>query len=159
MNENIIAFDGPAGSGKSSVAREVASENGFHYMDSGAYYRAVTFFLLEESKKDNPTSFKSWMETGKWKSYLDKIKLDTNFISSEENKTSLNGKDISKEIRTPEVTEEIKHVAIIAEIRKLVNTNLYELSKKYKIVMDGRDIGTEVFPDAKFKFYITASVN
>jgi cytidylate kinase len=154
MNENIIAIDGPAGSGKSSVARDVAKTNGFYYMDSGAYYRAITLYLLRVS---NSSSFANWIQEGNWAQHIHNIHLDTVFTSAEENRTYLNQEDISLSIRTPEVTEEIKYIAVIPEIRNLVNLNLHKLSKKHKLVMDGRDIGTEVFPDAKYKFFLTAS--
>ncbi len=154
MNENIIAIDGPAGSGKSSVARDVAKTNGFYYMDSGAYYRGITLYLLRISQSVN---FPNWIQEGNWVHHLNQIHLDTVFTSAEENRTYLNQEDVSVPIRTPEVTEEIKHIAVIPEIRNLVNQNLHKLSQKHKLVMDGRDIGTEVFPDAKYKFFLTAS--
>ena len=84
--------------------------------------------------------------------------IQTEFLTGGTNKTILNSQDISEEIRLPEVTEEIKYLAPIQKVREFVNSSLHDLAKKYKLIMDGRDIGTEVFPDAKYKFYITASI-
>ena len=84
--------------------------------------------------------------------------IQTEFLTGGTNKTILNSQDISEEIRLPEVTEEIKYLAPIQKAREFVNSSLHDLAKKYKLIMDGRDIGTEVFPDAKYKFYITASI-
>ena len=158
MNDNIIAIDGPAGSGKSSVAREIAQKTDFYYMDSGAYYRAVTLYFLRLFKSENLSEdFSNWVSSNDLKPYLKNIILDSKLNKEEENKTLLNGEDVSGEIRLPEVTDAIKYLAVIYEVREHVNKALYHLSKNCKLVMDGRDIGTEVFPDAKLKFYLTAN--
>ena len=157
MNKNIIAIDGPAGSGKSSVAREIAGKTDFFYMDSGSYYRAITYYILNIFKKEKITDkFNEWLNQKEIHSFLKSITLDSNLNKTEENKTFLNSIDVSKDIRDPDVTEEIKHIAVLRDVRDFVNKNLYKLSESYKIVMDGRDIGTEVFPDAYLKFYLTA---
>jgi cytidylate kinase len=157
MNENIIAIDGPAGSGKSSVAREIAGQTDFYYMDSGSYYRAVTLYLFRIFSKSNESKiFSEWVSSSNIDDYLNHIELDSHLSKSEENITLLNKEDVSHEIRYPQITEEIKHLASLIHVRNLVNKNLYHLSKNYKIIMDGRDIGTEVFPDAKLKFFLTA---
>ena len=157
MNENIIAIDGPAGSGKSSVAREIAGQTDFYYMDSGSYYRAVTLYLFRIFSKSNDSKiFSEWVSSSNIDDYLNHIELDSLLSKSEENITLLNKEDVSHEIRSPQITEEIKHLASLIHVRNLVNKNLYHLSKNYKIIMDGRDIGTEVFPDAKLKFFLTA---
>jgi len=157
VNRNIIAIDGPAGSGKSSVAREIAGRSDFFYMDSGAYYRAITYYILSIYKKEKSIdNFKDWLTQQDINLFLNRIVLDSNLSKTEENKTYLNLLDVSKEIRDPEVTEEIKHIAVVRDVRDFVNKNLYKLSASYKIVMDGRDIGTEVFPDAYLKIYLTA---
>ena len=157
MNKNIIAIDGPAGSGKSSVAREIAGKTDFFYMDSGAYYRAITYYILNIYKKEKSIDkFNHWLSQKEIHFFLKSIVIDSNLSKTEENKTYLNSVDVSIEIRDPEVTEEIKYIAVIRDVRDFVNKNLYNLSENYKIVMDGRDIGTEVFPDAYLKFYLTA---
>lgn len=159
MNENIIAMDGPAGSGKSTVAREIASKIGYHYLDTGSYYRAFTLFffrIYKENKIDS--SFSDWIKTQDIEKKFSAISIETEFLVSGGNKTILNSEDVSEEIRLPEITEEIKHLAPLRNVRDFVNESLHKLAKKYKLIMDGRDIGTEVFPDAKFKFFITASI-
>ncbi len=157
MNKNIIAIDGPAGSGKSSVAREIASKTDFFYMDSGAYYRAITLYLLNLYKSEkNSILFNEWITQKSAESFLFNLTLNSNLSKTEENKTFLNSRDVSIEIRDPDVTQQIKHIAVLREVREFVNKNLYKLSENYKLVMDGRDIGTEVFPDAYLKFFLTA---
>ena len=157
MNKNIIAIDGPAGSGKSSVAREIAGQTDFYYMDSGSYYRAVTLYLFRIFSKSNDSKiFSEWVSSRNIEDYLNHIQLDSHLSKSEENITLLNKEDVSHEIRFPQITEEIKYLASLIQVRNLVNKNLYHLSNSYKIIMDGRDIGTEVFPDAKLKFFLTA---
>jgi CMP/dCMP kinase len=157
MNENIIAIDGPAGSGKSSVAREIAGKTDFYYMDSGSYYRAVTlYFYRFYSKVKVSLNFSEWIASLKIEEYLGNIQLSSELSKSSENKTFLNREDVAQEIRLPQITEQIKHLASVLQVREFVNKNLYHLSKSYKIIMDGRDIGTEVFPDAKLKFFLTA---
>ncbi len=157
MNENIIAIDGPAGSGKSSVAREIAGKTDFYYMDSGSYYRAVTLYFYRIYLKESVLhKFSEWIASLNIAEYLRNIELGSELSRSNENKTYLNQEDVTQEIRLPQVTEEIKHLASVLQVRELVNKNLYHLSKNYKIIMDGRDIGTEVFPDARLKFFLTA---
>jgi cytidylate kinase len=159
LNENIIAIDGPAGSGKSTIAKEVAKQIGFYYLDTGSYYRAITlyYFRIYKEKKSESESFSEWFKNFSFKERFSFINIDTEFTANG-NKTFLNQVDVSQEIRLPEITEEIKHLAGIKEIRELVNSKLRELSENHKLIMDGRDIGTEVFPNAKYKFFLTASI-
>lgn len=157
MKENIIAIDGPAGSGKSSVAKEIAKSTKFYYMDSGAYYRAITLYFWRRYQKENsPESFPEWLKIQPEMNNLSTIHLDAFLDKSLGNSIFLNSEDVSQEIRSPEVTEQIKYLAVLADIRNYVNQNLYKLSEKYSLIMDGRDIGTEVFPDARLKFFLTA---
>ena len=159
MNQNIVAIDGPAGSGKSTVAKEIAEKIGFHYLDTGSYYRAFTLYFHRIYKNQNlEIKFSEWIEKQNLENEFSKILIQTEFLTGGTNKTILNSQDISEEIRLPEVTEEIKYLAPIQKVREFVNSSLHDLAKKYKLIMDGRDIGTEVFPDAKYKFYITASI-
>ena len=159
MNENIVAIDGPAGSGKSTVAREVGTQIGFNYLDTGSYYRAFTLFFYRIYKKENlMIPFSEWIVGINIENKISEISIKTEFLPSGINKTFLNSEDVSDEIRLPEVTEEIKYLAPLRNVRDFVNQCLHELSGKYKLIMDGRDIGTEDFPDAKFKFFITASI-
>ncbi len=159
MNQNIVAIDGPAGSGKSTVAKEIAEKIGFHYLDTGSYYRAFTLYFHRIYNNQNlEIKFSEWIEKQNLENEFSKILIQTEFLPGGTNKTILNSQDISEEIRLPEVTEEIKYLAPIQKVREFVNSSLHDLAKKYKLIMDGRDIGTEVFPDAKYKFYITASI-
>ncbi len=159
MNTNIISIDGPAGSGKSSVAKEVAEKLGFFYLDSGSYYRALTLYYFELYKKKNITeNFSEWFENFLYEEEFKNISIETKFISGTINQTILNAIDVSKEIRFPDITEKIKYLANNVKIREFVNENLRNLAKIHKLVMDGRDIGTIVFPDAKYKFFLTASI-
>ncbi len=160
MNQNIVAIDGPAGSGKSTVAREVGAQIGYSYVDTGSYYRAFTLFFHKIYKKENPTiPFSEWIKNKNLENEISKISIQTEFLSGGTNKTILNSEDVSEEIRLPEVTEEIKYLAPLRIVRDFVNQCLHDLGDKYKLIMDGRDIGTEVFPDAKFKFFVTASID
>lgn len=157
MKENIIAIDGPAGSGKSSVAKEIARKTDFYYMDSGAYYRALTLYFLRIYEKEKPlSSFPEWLQTINILDNLRNINLDSLLDKSKGNTIYLNSEDVTREIRSPEVTELIKHIAGVPAVRFFVNQNLYKLSEKYRLIMDGRDIGTEVFPNARLKFFLTA---
>ena len=160
LNENIIAIDGPAGSGKSTIAKEVAKQIGFFYLDTGSYYRAMTvfYFRIYKEQKNERVSFEEWFKSFPYQDKFFSINIDTIFTENG-NKTILNNEDISQEIRLPEITEEIKQLAGLKDIREFVNSRLRELSKKNKLIMDGRDIGTEVFPEAKFKFFLTASID
>ncbi|TGK31738.1 (d)CMP kinase [Leptospira gomenensis] len=158
MNENVIALDGPAGSGKSTVARKIAETIGFNYLDTGAFYRALTLSLFRSYQKSpNNRSFEEWVKTPEAERGLSEVKILCEFSAGKENKIFLNGEDVSLSIRTPEITREIKHIANRRIYRDFVNEELHSLAKLHKLIMDGRDIGTEVFPDAKFKFYLTAS--
>ncbi|HNK95766.1 MAG TPA: (d)CMP kinase, partial [Leptospiraceae bacterium] len=143
----------------STVAREIAAQIGYHYLDTGSYYRAFTLFFYRLYKKNKiNSSFADWVQAQNLEKEFSNINIETEFLSSGGNKTLLNSEDISEEIRLPEITEEIKHLAPLRNVRDFVNESLHKLAKKYKLIMDGRDIGTEVFPDAKYKFFVTASI-
>ena len=159
MNQNIVAIDGPAGSGKSTVAREVGAKIGYNYLDTGSYYRAFTLFFYRIYKKEKASiAFSQWIQDKDLQKEIPNISIQTEFLPGGINKTILNSQDVSEEIRLPEVTEEIKHLAPIRLVRDFVNQCLHDLGDKYKLIMDGRDIGTEVFPDAKYKFFVSASI-
>ena len=145
----IIAVDGPAGSGKSSVSREAAIRLGIKYVDSGALYRAITFHLLKRHGiLDKDT-----------KCYPDVRSIDVEQVCSSECKIStyVNGVDVSKEIRDERIAKNIGIVSDDPDIRGYVNRILRGISEKDSIIMDGRDIGTVVFPDADIKIYLDAS--
>lgn len=140
-----IAVDGPAGAGKSSIARAVAEEIGYIYVDTGALYRSIALYAIE-NKLDNDSLIKS----------LDKINIRLEFIDKCQH-VILNGNDVSDKIRTPEVSMVASKVSAIPKVREF----LFELQKKIaeenNIIMDGRDIGTVVLPNADLKVFLTAS--
>ena len=139
----IIAIDGPAGSGKSTIAKLIASELGFEYLDTGAMYRMVTLSLVNKNISfDNIQSIVSELKN---------IKI--NIIN---NKFYLNGIDVSEDIRRPIVSENVSKVAKIKEVRDKMVELQREISKSKNIILDGRDIGTVVFPNAEIKIYLIA---
>ncbi len=140
-----IAIDGPAGSGKSTIAKKIAQMLNFTYIDTGAMYRAITYYFL---KNDVNAS-----EFDKIESKLDEINLKfTN------NKMFLNGKDISEEIRTPEVTQNVSDFSKVKCVRDKMQIYQRSIALNQAVVMDGRDIGTVVLYDAELKFFLTATV-
>jgi len=149
MRKIIIAIDGPAASGKSTTAREVARRLRYTYIDSGAMYRAVTLKALREnvSVHDND-------KVTKLASELD-LKL-----RSHDCKTIIymNGEDVSEKIRTPEIDQNISPVAANPGVRAIMVKKQHAMGEAGGIVMDGRDIGTIVFPDADLKIFMIASV-
>ncbi|HQQ51552.1 MAG TPA: (d)CMP kinase [Spirochaetota bacterium] len=150
-NKNIvIAIDGPAGSGKSSVAREVAKRMGLQYIDSGALYRAITLYVLEKSGESfTPEDVCS---------HLNAIHLEQVFNADGSCTTICNGIDVSEKIRSETIASHIGKISDIVEVRHFVNSLMREWARDHSIIVDGRDIGTVVFPDALIKIYLDASV-
>ncbi|TGL64554.1 (d)CMP kinase [Leptospira sarikeiensis] len=158
MTENVIALDGPAGTGKSTVAREISKKLGFEYLDSGAFYRALTLHIYRIYQSKNLSiSFSDWLSGKEFLPLTEGVEIFCEFSKTGENHIFLNGQDVSVEIRTPEITREIKYIADKLVFREFVNSQLRKLSLTHRLVMDGRDIGTHVFPDARYKFFLTAS--
>lgn len=144
MKNYIIALDGPAGSGKSTIAKVIAKNFGLTYLDTGAMYRMVALYILE-----NNIDFNNVADV---ENILNNIKVDII-----DDKFILNGKDVSLEIRTPEVTKIVSPVSAIKAVRvKLVDLQR-DISKGKKVILDGRDIGTVVFPNADLKIFLVAS--
>ena len=143
----IIAVDGYSSTGKSSFAKVIANEFSFLYLDSGALYRGVTLFAIENGyiSADNTINVPE----------LDKAlqNLDLHF---EEDGTYMGSRCIEQEIRSMEVAGKVSPIATVAEVRDYVDRKLRELAKAKRVVMDGRDIGTTVFPDAELKIFMTA---
>lgn len=143
MSNYIIALDGPSGSGKSTIANLLADKLKISYLNTGSMYRALTLYFLENNiKKSENIDIK----------ILKKINIDIN-----EDKVFLNGKNVSQEIRDKEVTENVSWVSSIPVVREYLVEMQRNISKNKSIILDGRDIGTVVFPDAKYKFYLDAS--
>lgn len=149
MKRLIVAVDGPAGSGKSSVSKKVASLLDLKYIDSGAIYRSVTYFILKHYG-EIPRNLD--FETIK-----DKIEIDQSF-SKGTAVTYLNGIDVSSDIRDASVAANIGMVSDNPQVREFVNSMLRKWAEHGSIIMDGRDIGSVVFPDADLKIYLDASV-
>ena len=143
----IIAIDGYSSTGKSSFAKIIAKEFEFLYLDSGALYRGVTLYAIENGfiSADNTIDVPG----------LDKAmeNLDLHFG---EDGTYIGDRCIEKEIRSLEVAGKVSPIATVAEVRNFVDMKLREFGKKRRVVMDGRDIGTTVFPDAELKIFMTA---
>lgn len=140
-----VAIDGPAGAGKSSIAKATAAEIGFIYVDTGALYRSVALFALENGL-DSDDLVKS----------LDKINVSLEFIDGSQH-VILNGADVSDKIRTAEVSMSASKVSAIPAVREFLFGLQKKIAAENNIIMDGRDIGTVVLPDADLKVFLTAS--
>ncbi len=142
------AIDGPAGAGKSSVAKAVAAKTGFIYVDTGALYRTVALHLLNNGISAEDT--KSVVES------LPSIEVG---LSHEEDgqHVYLCGEDVSAKIRTPEVSMMASKSSAIPEVRKFLFSLQTDMAEKYNVIMDGRDIGTVVLPNAQVKVFLTAA--
>lgn len=152
MRKITIAIDGHSSTGKSTVARQLASYLDYIYVDSGAMYRAITLFAIREGLLTEDT-----FQKAKLIDLLSTIQLGFKY-NSESGKAHiyLNGKDVEREIRTIEVSQFVSKVAEVSEVRKKLVELQQELGKSKGVVMDGRDIGTVVFPDAELKIFLTA---
>lgn len=144
----VIAIDGFSSCGKSTVARALAKELGFVFVDSGAMYRAVTLYFLRKGIGCHDTA--SVVQA------IQEIQLDL-LPDVDKIKVVLNGEDVSEEIRTMEVSSLVSEVSAIKEVRHAMVSQQQLLGAKRNIVMDGRDIGTTVFPNADLKIFMTAS--
>ncbi len=143
----IIAIDGYSSTGKSSFAKIVANEFSFLYLDSGALYRGVTLFAIENGFISDDCS----IDVAGLDSALEN--LDLHFG---EGGTYIGERCIEKEIRSLAVADKVSPIATVAQVRNFVDRKLREFGKKKRVVMDGRDIGTTVFPDAELKIFMTA---
>ena len=149
MQKIIVAIDGYAATGKSSQAKRLAKTLGYTYIDTGAMYRAITFFALQQEPKGT-------LNLELLVAALDTLQINIKNTDLGQ-QTFLNQKDISQAIREPDVTSKVSEVARIPEVRAFLVEQQRALGKKKGIVMDGRDIGTVVFPDAECKFFLTAT--
>ncbi|NYE58641.1 (d)CMP kinase [Carboxydothermus ferrireducens] len=143
-----IAIDGPAGAGKSTVARILAKKLGFTYLDTGAMYRAVTVLFLENNLSlEDENGIKRLLE-----------KTDIKIIPGDEGqKILLNERDVTELIRTPQVSELVAKVSALPEVREYLTELQRKIIAKGDVVADGRDIGTVVMPEAEVKIFLTAS--
>ncbi len=136
----IIAVDGPAGAGKSTVSKIIAEKLNFTYIDTGAMYRAVALKFLRSGQP------------------LEKIVENIEIKLDESAKVFLDGEDVTKEIRTPEVSKLASDVSKFPFVREKLTELQREMAKKGSVIMDGRDIGTKVLPNADLKIFLTASL-
>ena len=140
-----IAIDGPAGAGKSSIAREVASQLGFVYVDTGALYRAIALFSTDyKTRKD----------------FLDALEehchLELKYFGGTQC-IFLNNENVTEKIRTPEISMKASEVSALPEVRNFLLETQKDIAREFNVIMDGRDIGTTVFPDAELKIFVTAT--
>lgn len=144
-----IAIDGPAGAGKSTIARRVAEQLGYYYVDTGALYRAIGLFVLRAGKQ--PANTEDVIPL------LPQIQLTLGHTNGEQ-RVFLNQEDVSEQIRTAEVSLASSQVSAIPQVRDFLLDLQRELAQKHNVVMDGRDIGTVVLPQAQVKIFLTASL-
>ena len=144
-----IAIDGPAGAGKSTIAKALAKELGYQYVDTGAIYRTVAYFLdlLGVSPKDIDGVER----------YIDELTIDIEYDEDGKQHMLMNGMDVSDEIRTQDISQKASLVSAHAVVRDMLLDMQRDVTKKYNVIMDGRDIGTVVLPKATVKIFLTAS--
>ena len=145
MNNIVIAIDGPAGAGKSTVAKKIAESLGYFYLDSGALFRAITYKVIKMDIKSDD-AFR-----------IIKVAMDSK-LDFVENKVFLDGKNINNEIRSNLINYSVSYIAKIPEVREIIEQIQRNIASSRNVVVDGRDIGTIVFPNAFAKFYLTASI-
>ena len=144
-----IAIDGPAGAGKSTIAKALAKELGYHYVDTGAIYRTVAYFLdlLGISPKD----------VDGVERYLDELTIDIEYDETGKQHMIMNGMDVSDEIRTQDISQKASLVSAHKIVRDMLLDMQRDVAKKHNVIMDGRDIGTVVLPKATVKIFLTAT--
>ncbi len=146
---SIITLDGPAGSGKSTTAKQLAKRLGYTYLDTGAMYRAITLMVLRNNidpiREDQVIAL------------LKDIHIDVKYRDDIQ-KTFLNGQDVSEDIRSPQVTKNVSAISSIREVRQFLVEQQRAIGKHGGYVIDGRDAGTVIFPDADRKFFLTANI-
>lgn len=145
MKKLVIAMDGPAGAGKSTIAKLVSQKLNIEYIDTGAMYRAITLKMI--NKNVDEKNLESIINIAK----------ETK-IEIRENKIFLDNIDVSEEIRTPQISERVSYFSAIKEIRYILVELQRNIAKDTNVIMDGRDIGSYVFPNANLKIYLQASI-
>ena len=143
-----IAIDGPAGAGKSTIARRLAKELGFYYVDTGAIYRTVAYFmdLLGISPKD----------VDGVERYIDELTISIEYDEEGVQHMIMNGMDVTDDIRTQEISQKASLVSAHSVVRDVLLGMQRDVAKKHNVIMDGRDIGTVVLPKANVKIFLTA---
>ena len=149
-----IAIDGHSSCGKSTIAKSIASKYGMRYIDTGAMYRAITLYCMRNSIiKSKVVSFDNLLK------FLNEVSINFEFNSiTKQSETILNGENVEGLIRGIKVSDNVSIIAQIKEVREKLIALQQEIGESKNVVMDGRDIGTKVFPDAEIKFFVTADV-
>ena len=144
-----IAIDGPAGAGKSTIAKKLAAELGYHYVDTGAIYRTVAYFmdLLGVSPKD----------VDGVERYIDELTIEIEYDEEGKQHMIMNGMDVTDDIRTQDISQKASLVSAHAVVREVLLDMQRDIAKAHNVIMDGRDIGTVVLPKATVKIFLTAS--
>ncbi|WP_081654874.1 (d)CMP kinase [Megamonas hypermegale] len=151
MTKSVIAIDGPAGAGKSTISKMVAKQLKYIYIDTGAMYRAVAWRVLQEYKP--PISTEQIIAS------VQDIDIKLSYDDKQNLQVETNGTNVTTEIRTPQVTALVSQVAAVGQVREKMVELQRNMAKQGKILMDGRDIGTCVLPNADLKIYLTASAD
>ena len=146
---HAVAIDGPSGAGKSTLARALARELGFVYVDTGAIYRSVGYFVRQRGI--DPA------DAGAVKALLPEIKLEMSYGEDGLQHMILNGQDVTDKIRLPEISMYASRVSAIPAVRAFLLEMQRDMARTHHVIMDGRDIGTVVLPDADVKLFLTAS--
>jgi len=148
MKKIVVAIDGPAGAGKSTVSQIAADKLKFTYIDTGAMYRAVAWKTLQQNKEVTDELIISSLDD-----------IDINLIfENRKTRVFVNNKEVTEEIRTPEINKIVSKVAALVPVREKLTYLQRKMGEKGNVLMDGRDIGTFVFPNADVKIFLTASV-
>ena len=144
-----IAIDGPAGAGKSTIAKRLAKELGYHYVDTGAIYRTVAYFmdLLGVSPKDSDGVER----------YIDELTVQIEYDEEGKQHMLMNGMDVTDEIRTQDISQKASLVSAQPVVREVLLDMQRDVAKAHNVIMDGRDIGTVVLPKADVKIFLTAT--
>ena len=144
-----IAIDGPAGAGKSTIAKNLAKELGYYYVDTGAIYRTVAYFLdlLGISPKD----------VDGVERYIDELTIQIEYDEDGKQHMLMNGMDVTDEIRTQDISQKASLVSAHAVVREVLLDMQRDVARKHNVIMDGRDIGTVVLPKANVKIFLTAT--
>lgn len=143
-----IAIDGPSGGGKSTLAKKIAQNLGYIYVDTGAFYRSIGLYMYDNGI--DPTNKAAVI------SALDRIKLEMKYVGGMQ-KVYLNGADVGDRIRLPEMSMYASRVSSIPEVRTFLLSLQKDIAKQNNVIMDGRDIGTVILPDAQVKIFLSAS--
>jgi len=155
MKKITIAIDGYSSTGKSTIAKELAKRLGYSYVDTGAMYRAVTLYAINKNYFDDEDFFRNLL-------IGDLDKIDVSFVYNEElgyGEVFLNGKNVESEIRDMNVSNKVSIVAQVPEVRQAMVAQQQKMGQGKGVILDGRDIGTVVFPDADVKLFMTASAD